>query len=208
MQNEKILTAGKPLAADGKALIMLHGRGATAADILSLANYLNVSEFALFAPQAANFSWYPHSFLAPRQNNEPWLTNSLTIVHELVLEIVAAGLTRKQIFFTGFSQGACLTLEYVTRNAQRYGGIAVFTGGLIGDRLYTESYSGDFNQTPFFIGTSDPDPHVPVKRVIESKDLLERMGAHVTTKVYNNIGHTITNAEIEQANTLIFNTRN
>jgi phospholipase/carboxylesterase len=197
-------TAGKDLLGAGKALILLHGRGGSAEDILGLADALPVSDFALFAPKAAAHSWYPYSFMAPINQNEPWLTSALHVVKQLVTDLKNQGIKDENIWFAGFSQGACLTLEFVTRNATRYGGVAAFTGGLIGDRIYTQHYNGDFGNTPVFIGTSDPDPHVPVTRVHETTALLEKMNAKVTERVYPGMGHTITGAEIAEAAGAVF----
>ena len=204
MHSKKIITAGKKLGEAKKALIMLHGRGGSAEDILSLADHLNVKDFALLAPQATNESWYPHSFLAVPASNEPWLGSALGLIKTMVAEITASGINTSDIYFTGFSQGACLTLEFVSRNATKYGGVAAFTGGLIGDTIYPENYTGDFAGTPIFIGTSDPDMHVPVERVNASATLLESMNAVVTKKIYKNMGHTVTGDEILQANNYVF----
>jgi phospholipase/carboxylesterase len=201
---KKIVTAGKNLEDVQKALIMIHGRGADANDILSLAGYLDVDDFALLAPQATNHSWYPYSFMAPVSQNEPWLTSALNLIKDLVKEITEKGIVPENIYFTGFSQGACLTLEFAARNAVRYGGIAAFTGGLIGDAIHPESYAGDFDKTPIFIGSSNPDPHVPVNRVYETTKILEEMNAAVTQKLYNGMGHTISQDEINIANGIIF----
>jgi len=198
-------TAGQPLGTATKALIMLHGRGGSAPDILSLAAHLQVQGFALLAPQAPQNSWYPYSFLAPPAQNEPYLSAALASVAHAVAEAQNQGITQGNLYFLGFSQGACLALEYVARHAARYGGVVAFTGGLIGDRLYLEKYAGDFAGTPIFIGTSDPDPHVPVERVRASTALLISLGAAVTEQVYPNMGHTISPSEIDLANTLIFN---
>jgi len=198
------ITAGKDLIGSGKALILLHGRGGSAEDILSLADALPVDDFALFAPKAAAHSWYPYSFMAPINQNEPWLTGALRVVKQLVTDINNQGISNENIWFAGFSQGACLTLEYVTRNAARYGGVAAFTGGLIGDRIYTQHYSGDFQNTPVFIGTSDPDVHVPVTRVHETTALLQKMNAAVTERVYPGMGHTIVTAELAEAARIVF----
>ncbi|MEO6720038.1 MAG: dienelactone hydrolase family protein [Ferruginibacter sp.] len=204
MHTKKIIYAGKKLAEAKKALIMIHGRGGSGEDILSIANYLTVSDYALVAPQAANNTWYPFSFMAPPQQNEPSLSLALTVLKELCNDIIAGGITAEHIYFLGFSQGACLTLEFVTRNAQRYGGVVAFTGGLIGDKIYSENYKGDFAGTPVFIGTSDPDPHVPVQRVYASANILRSMNADLTEKIYLNMGHTINEDEMEQANKLVF----
>lgn len=198
------IKAGKSLDQAEKVLIMIHGRGGTAQDILSMSGYLNVSEFALVAPQAAGNTWYQQSFLAPREYNEPSLSNALNTIKETVLDLEKAGFSKEQIYFLGFSQGACLTLDYVASNAARYGGVVAFTGGLIGEVVDHRNYHGDFDGTPIFIGSSDPDMHVPVSRVKESTVLLEEMGAMVTEIIYENMGHTISQAEITQVNKLIF----
>jgi phospholipase/carboxylesterase len=204
MHQKEIIIAGKKIAAAKKALIMVHGRGASAQDIMSLSSYFQVDDYALIAPQATNYTWYPFSFLAPREQNEPWLSSALSVLGEIVKDINDAGIPDDHIYFLGFSQGACLTLEYTARNAKKWGGIAAFTGGLIGDELQVENYKGDFNGTPVFIGTSDPDPHVPVDRVRETVDVLNNMNASVTKMIYQNMGHTINEDEIEKANELIF----
>lgn len=188
-----------------KALIMVHGRGASAEDIIGLSPSLNVKDYALIAPQATNYTWYPYSFLAPPKQNEPWLSSALELLNEVVRDINKAGITADNIYFLGFSQGACLTLEFVTRHAKKWGGVAAFTGGLIGDKIYPENYTDDFNGTPIFIGTSNPDPHIPVERVHETTKILKTMNASVTEKIYQNMGHTISQDEIEKANELIFN---
>ncbi|QHT71628.1 phospholipase [Rhodocytophaga rosea] len=204
MHKKQIIQAGKDIKDAKKVLIMLHGRGASAEDILSIASYLKVNDFAILAPQATNYTWYPYSFLMPPKQNEPWLSSAIEVLKEIVKDINEQGISSAHIYFLGFSQGACLTLEFVARHATRWGGAVAFTGGLIGDKIYPENYSGDFNDTPVFIGTSDPDPHVPVERVEESVQVLERMHAQVTKKVYKNMGHTISQDEIDQVNKLIF----
>ena len=201
----ELIKAGKSLDQAEKVLIMVHGRGGSAEDILGLAEHLNVAEFALVAPQASGNTWYPQSFLAPRASNEPSLSNALTTLRETVSYLEEAGFSKSQIYFLGFSQGACLTLDFVASNAARYGGVVAFTGGVIGDQVDHRNYHGDFDGTPIFIGSSDPDMHVPVSRVKESTALLEGMGAQVTEIIYENMGHTISHAEITQVNKLIFN---
>lgn len=204
MHKKQFVTAGKKLEEASKALIMIHGRGASAEDILGLADHFQINEFALIAPQATNHTWYPYSFLVPPSQNEPWLSSALALVKDIVSDVKAKGIKAENIYFAGFSQGACLALEFVTRNAEKYGGVAAFTGGLIGDKIYTENYQGNFSGTPVFIGTSDPDPHVPVERVNESAALLEKMNAVVTKKIYKNMGHTIISDEIDNVNKLMF----
>jgi len=204
MHQKKIVTAGKKLSEADKVLIMIHGRGGSAEDILSLASYLSVDDFALLAPQATNNTWYPYSFMAPPKQNEPWLSSALSLLQEVVEDVERAGIPSSNIYFLGFSQGACLTLEFVTRNAKQYGGVVAFTGGLIGDKIYPENYKGSFNNTPVFIGSSDPDMHVPVERVYATANIMKDMQADVTEKVYHNMGHTINQDEIDQANKLVF----
>ncbi len=203
MHKENIIRAGN-LDDPKKALIMLHGRGSNARDILSVANHLKVADYLLVAPEATNNSWYPYSFLAPQEENEPWLSAALRLVNKATIQIIEEGITKENIYFLGFSQGACLTLEYTARHAAKYGGIAAFTGGLIGDKIYPENYKGNFKETPVFIGTSDPDFHVPVERVYASTNILKDLGATVTEKVYKNMGHTIIPDEINRVNQLIF----
>ena len=204
MHKKQIITAGKKLGDASKVLIMVHGRGGSAEDILSLAGHLEVKDFALMAPRATSHSWYPYSFLTIPAQNEPWLTSALDLLSDIVNDIVTKGISKENIYFLGFSQGACLTLEFVTRHATKYGGVVAFTGGLIGDKIYSENYSGDFLGTPVFIGTSDPDPHVPVGRVNESAAILEKMNAAVTKNIYKNMGHTISQDEISLVNKIIF----
>ncbi len=204
MHKQNIVYAGKKVEDATKALVMIHGRGGSAEDILSVASHLEVADFALVAPQATNNSWYPNSFLAPPASNEPWLSSALDLLATTVSELTGKGIAKENIYFLGFSQGACLSLEFVTRNADRYGGVVAFTGGLIGDKINSQKYGGDFKQTPVFIGTSNPDPHVPVERVHATTNILKDMHADVTEKVYLSMGHTINQDEIDQANKLIF----
>ncbi|MCO5935261.1 dienelactone hydrolase family protein [Mucilaginibacter sp. RB4R14] len=202
--SKQISIGGAPAANAKAALIMLHGRGASALDIMRLAGEFNAKDIAIYAPQATNNSWYPYSFLAPVEENEPALSSALSIIDEVVAQALADGFTADKIYFAGFSQGACLTLEYITRNAKQYGGAVAFTGGLIGEGLNLANYKGDFAGTPVLITTGDPDPHVPVSRVHESFEVLKGMNANVTLKIYKGRQHTISFDEIALANQLIF----
>lgn len=202
--SKNIITSGKPISEAKSVLIMIHGRGATAGDIISLSQYFSMEDFAVLAPQATNQTWYPYSFLSPPRQNEPWLTSAMHVLKEIVRELNDKQISSDNIFFLGFSQGACLMLEFVTRNAVKYGGVVAFTGGLIGDKIYKENYKGDFRNTPVFIGTSDPDPHVPVERVRETSSILKNMNADLNLKIYKNMGHTISQDEIDEANSFIF----
>lgn len=188
-----------------KALILFHGRGGSAEDILSLATSLNVKGFSLYAPQANSHTWYPNSFLAAPELNAGGLVPALEMISHTVSEIQKDGIPKEAIYFLGFSQGACLAVEYVTRNASKYGGVIIFTGGLIGDKIYMENYHGNFEGTPIFVGSSNPDFHVPIERVYATSNILREMGAVVTEKIYNNMGHTINQDEIDTVNSLFFN---
>lgn len=204
MHKKNIQTAGKTLKEADKVLIMIHGRGADASDILGLASHLNVSEYALLAPEATNNTWYPYSFMVEPDQNEPWLSSALNVLKEIVDEVTKQGVADENIYFLGFSQGACLTLEFVARHAKRYGGVVAFTGGLIGDKINPENYSGNLNGTPIFVGTGNPDPHVPIERVNESVSILKKMNANIHQKVYDGRPHTISQDEIDHANRIVF----
>jgi phospholipase/carboxylesterase len=197
---KKIKEAGVSWEEAKKVLIMIHGRGASAEDILSLKEYLNVKETKILAPQATNHTWYPYGFMMPHEQNEPWLSSAIDLLNIIVQDTLNKGFSSEQIFVLGFSRGACLALEFPARNARRYGGIISFTGGLIGEKIYNENYSGDFQGTPVFIGNSDQDPHVPVKRSEDSKKILESMGAKVTLEIYPGMPHTINEDEINFVN--------
>ncbi len=204
MHSKNIITGGKNISEAEKVLILLHGRGGTAHDILSLADNLNTEGFALIAPQATNNTWYPYSFLAPTAQNEPWLSSTLNILEDILSDLKSKEIASENIYFAGFSQGACLTAEFVTRNADKFGGVAIFTGGLIGDQIYLENYKGDFSGTPIFIGSGNPDAHVPVERVRETEKIMNNMNASVHVQIYDNRPHTISENEIVLANKFVF----
>jgi phospholipase/carboxylesterase len=202
---KQVVSAGVPAEQAKKAIIMLHGRGASASGIISLKDHLELDGFAIVAPQAAEYSWYPYSFMAPVEKNQPALDSALEVIDELVDDLKQKGITQENIYFLGFSQGACLTLEYTGRNAGRYGGIIAFTGGLIGEQLVMGNYKGDFNNTPVLITTGDPDLHVPVSRVNESVEILKELNADVTLKIYKGRQHTISGEELVLANAILKN---
>ncbi len=200
---KNIVTGGIPLDQAKKVMIMVHGRGATAESILSLAEYLKVDDFALLAPQANRNTWYPFSFMAPTEQNEPGLSTGLKVLAELLADVRSAGFKEEDIYFMGFSQGACLVSEFVTRNAARYGGLFVLSGGLIGDRLERSNYQGSFEGMPVLLGCSDVDPHIPLQRVNESVDVFEQMNAAVIKKIYPNGPHTVYEDEINEMNKIL-----
>ena len=195
------VTAGDSVMSS--AIILLHGRGGSAADILGLREEFGFDAVKYFAPEAAGHSWYPYSFLAPLERNEPWLTQSLAKVGETVAVAESQGMARENIVIAGFSQGACLATEFVARNAGRFGGLIAFTGGLIGPPGTGFRYGGSLEGTPAFLAAGDPDPHVPWQRVEESAKVLTQMGAAVTLKRYPGLPHTIARDEIEEAKKLI-----
>ena len=200
---KQVVFQGVPLASAKKAMILLHGRGASAASILSLQEYLDLEGFALLAPEATNHTWYPYSFMAPVEQNEPWLSSAIELIAELVADCKAAGIPESGIHFLGFSQGACLTLEFAARNAARYGSVTAFTGRLIGEKINRDNYAGAFIETPVFIGCRDRDMHVPVERVYASTNILTEMGAKVIEKIYPGMGHTINEDEISIVNSIL-----
>lgn len=191
---------GLPVTKATKAAILIHGHGATAQSILSLGTYLHLDDFALLAPQAEDNTWYPYSFMASDESNAKSLNDSLGKIQKVYDHLTDHGLSPDQIYFIGFSQGACLSLDFAARNAQKFGGVIAFTGGLIGEKLKKENYSGDFRNTPIFIGSSERDIHVPAERIEASADLLREMGAEVTVKLFSDPQHTIRQEEIDWVN--------
>jgi len=196
-QGQPVLTAGAPMDQAQAAMILVHGRGATAESILMLAQEFDQENVAYLAPQAANQTWYPQSFLAPIAQNEPGISSGMMAIADLIQKIEAAGLPASKIMLLGFSQGACLSLEYVARHAQRYGAVFGLSGGLIGPDGTPRDYEGDLAGTPIFLGCSDVDFHIPKERVWHSADVLTRLGGDVTTRLYPGMGHTVNQDELE-----------
>lgn len=202
-QGLPVLTAGEPLANARAAMILVHGRGATAADILLLAGELPRPGFAYLAPEAANNAWYPNSFLAPLASNEPYLSSALAVIASLLAQAEQAGIPAERTIIAGFSQGACLLLEFVARHARRYGGIIALSGGLIGPDGTPHDYPGSLAGTPIFLGCSDIDPHIPRERVLLSAEVFQALGGQVTAKLYPRMGHTINRDEILLARSIV-----
>ena len=195
-QGQPVLTAGEPLDKATAAMLMLHGRGATAEDILALSAELQQPGFAYLAPQAAGYSWYPNSFLAPIESNEPGLSSGLAVIASLLAKLAQAGIPPERTILLGFSQGACLSLEFAARNARRYGGLAGLSGGLIGPDGTPRDYPGSLAGTPVFLGCSDVDFHIPKERVEFSAEVLRKLGGNVTVRLYPRMGHTVNHDEI------------
>ncbi|AQG81467.1 alpha/beta hydrolase [Spirosoma montaniterrae] len=199
-----IITAGKPLEEAGKVMILVHGRGSSARDILSLSEHIRDKDFAFVAPEATGNTWYPFSFLRPMNENEPYLSSALQVLTSLRARLQSDFNVRpSQMYWLGFSQGACLMLEFVARNAMEYGGIFGLSGGLIGPDETPRNYEGTFENTPVFLGCSDTDSHIPKERVLETEATLRRMGANVTAKLYPNFPHSINEDELNFVNLLI-----
>lgn len=201
-QGQVVVEAGAPLTRARAAMILVHGRGASAADIMTLGAELTYPGFAYLAPQAAGGAWYPYPFTAPLDDNEPFLSSALEVVASL-LDSVEKVIPADRVILLGFSQGACLTLEFAVRHARRYGGVAGLSGGLIGPDGTPRDYQGTFDRTPVFLGCSDVDPHIRKDRVLEAADVFRRMGAEVTVKLYPQMGHTVNADEIEAVQAMV-----
>lgn len=199
----EVLYQGPPITKASKALILLHGRGGTASSILELADRICDNDFYIAAPQATHNTWYPYSFMEEEERNEPYLSLSIQEVNKLI-DQTAKYIPKHRIFIAGFSQGACLALEVATRSAEQYGGIIAFTGGLIGRIVDENKYQGDFRGTKVFISDGDSDPHIPLVRAEQTKELMEKRGANVTLKIYKGRPHTIIEDEIKYVKENIF----
>ncbi len=195
-EGQPLLTAGESLDRATAAMVMVHGRGAAAEDILALAAEMNQSGFVYLAPQAAQNSWYPNSFLAPIPSNEPGLSSGLAVIASILAQLAEAGISAERTMLLGFSQGACLSLEFAARNAQRYGGLVGLSGGLIGPDGTPRKYAGSLEGTPVFLGCSDADFHIPKERVEHSAEVLQRLGGNVTKRLYPRMGHTVIRDEV------------
>lgn len=202
-QNQPVVVAGTPLEQAAAALILVHGRGATAQNILELADWLRHPELAYLAPQASGNTWYPYSFLAEIELNEPGLSSGLAVLSNLVEQVQMAGIERGRIIVGGFSQGACLASEFVARQAEPLAGLLAFSGGLIGPPGTPRDYAGSLSGMPAFLGCSDIDPHVPLPRVEETAAVLATLGAQVDKRIYPGMGHTINEDELSAAQALI-----
>jgi phospholipase/carboxylesterase len=199
----EIISAGLPLDQASKVAILIHGRGASASGILTLRDHLNLDDFAVLAPEAVGNSWYPYSFMAPEESNEPAYSLAIQQLRDITDDLYNTGFTSEQIYLIGFSQGACLSLEFSARFAKKYGGVIAFTGGLIGQKIQSEKYSGSFEQTPVFIGSSKQDFHVPLERIKLSAELLVQMTANVKTLIFEDSNHTIRKEETDWVNSNI-----
>jgi phospholipase/carboxylesterase len=202
-QGQPIARAGAPLSQAKAVMILLHGRGDSAQGILSLAELVAQADLAYLAPQAARHSWYPYSFLAPLADNEPWLSSALQMIADLLGSVAQAGFPPDRVVLLGFSQGGCLALEFAARSARRYGAVIGLSAGLIGPDDAPREYGGSLAGTPILLGCSNIDPHIPLDRVHESARLLRRMRGEVTEQIYDGMGHTINDDEINLIRDLV-----
>ena len=204
-QGQQLVTAGTPLSDATAAAVLVHGRGATAQSIVQMGLDVHEEGLALLAPQAARNTWYPNSFLAPVENNEPGRSSGLQAVDDAVERAVEAEISRESVLVGGFSQGACLASEYVARNPRRYGGLAALSGGLIGETVDPQSYDGDVEGTPVFVGCSDVDPHIPIERVHATTEAFELLGGDVDERIYEGMGHGVNQDELDAVGDLVAN---
>lgn len=202
--DQPVARGGALLESAEATLVLVHGRGGTAAGMIPFGREVAAraeaaGRVAFLAPQAADFEWYPRSFLAPIEENQPGLDSGLARLERIRVDLEAAGIPAARLVLLGFSQGACLASEYAARNPRRYGGLVVLSGGLIGDRVDAGRYSGSFDGAPAFLGCSDRDPHIPVERVRETARVLEGLGAAVDERIYPGMGHTVNDEELDRA---------
>lgn len=202
-EDQPVSTTGASITEASVAVILVHGRGATADGMIDFANTFDHDSVAYLAPQASRGTWYPNSFLAPVETNEPGRSSGLAVIHRLLDRTEAEGISIARVLVLGFSQGACLASEFVARNPTRYGGLAALSGGLIGAEIDRDEYDGDLTGTPVFLGCSDRDPHIPETRVHETAAVFEQLGAEVTTRIYEGMGHGINEDEIEHVDRMI-----
>jgi len=200
---QPLATTGVPLGKSPVALIMVHGRNAAPANILSLVPSFGRPDLTYLAPAAAGGTWYPLSFMAEKEKNEPGLSSAQWVLDQLVRHVVDSGVRKDRIVLLGFSQGACLSAEFAASHADRYGGVVLYSGGLIGPPGTTWNYPGSFGGTPVFLGCSDVDAHVPKTRVDESAAVFQRIGATVTERIYPGMGHLVNDEEISFTRTLL-----
>ena len=199
----EVIGAGAPIGAARAAMLMVHGRGASARSILELAGAFDALDVAYIAPEAQSGSWYPYSFMSPISRNEPHLSNALQTLSGVVEDLEREGMPTERIVLLGFSQGACLALEFAARNARRFGGVIALSGGLIGPEGTPRNYPGSLQGTPVFLGCSDVDSHIPLARVHESTDVLSKLGGDVTEKIYPGMGHTIVLDEVDHVKKIL-----
>lgn len=206
-QGQRVVRTGAPVEQAKGAVVMVHGRGATPESILTLAQALDGPDFVYLAPGAAGNTWYPNSFMAPIPSNEPGISSGMQAIADVLEYLEENGIPAERTVLLGFSQGACLSSEFAARNARRYGGVATLSGGLIGPPGTPRDYAGSLDGTPVFLGCSDVDFHIPKERVEESAQILERLGAEVTMRLYPGMGHLVNDDEIAHVQRILDDVR-
>lgn len=204
-QNQQVATAGSNLEDADIAMILVHGRGASAQSMLMFSDQFRAENVHFSALQANNHTWYPRSFMAPKEMNQPGIKSGIQAIHDQITVVEETGIPLDKIILLGFSQGACLTTEFAARHPRRYGGIVGFSGGLIGQHIDPKNYSGSMEQTPIFLGCSDQDPHIPQERVDETEQVFRQLNGDVTKRIYEGMGHTVIQDEIDFVNELLNN---
>ena len=207
-QESEIAEYGASLSHSKAAMVMVHGRGATAQSMFPLADEFAQPDFHYRAPQAHNHTWYPYSFLAPKEQNQPGISSGIQVLHDLLNNITATGIPAEKIILLGFSQGACLATEFAARHPQKLGGVVAFSGGLIGPEVDASNYAGSMEQTPAFLGCSDRDPHIPKERVDKTEEIFSKLNANVTKRIYEGMGHTVNKDEIKAVRGMMANVLN
>ena len=202
-QNQQVVTGGVDIDQARAAVILIHGRGASAQSMLMFADEFDVSDIHYRAIQAKGHTWYPRSFMAPKKMNQPGIKSGLQAIYDQINDLNEAGIQTQKIVLLGFSQGACLTTEFAARHPQRYGGIIGLSGGLIGDEVDPQNYKGSMEQTRVFLGCSDRDPHIPQERVDLTDKVFQNLGADVTKNIYVGMGHTVNQDEINHVNHIL-----
>ncbi|WP_138430844.1 alpha/beta hydrolase [Fodinibius saliphilus] len=202
-QNMQVVTGGVSTEKASLAMILTHGRGASAQSMMLFADEFERDDIHYRAIQARRHTWYPRSFLAPRENNQPGISSGLQAIYNQISELNKSGIATDHIALLGFSQGACLTTEFAARHPQRYGAVVGFSGGLIGDMIDESAYEGDLDKTPVFLGCSNRDPHIPQERVECTARILQQLNADVTKKIYKGMGHTVNEDEISEVNKIL-----
>jgi predicted esterase len=202
-RGQPVLATGAPLSEATGAVIMIHGRGAGAEDIIGLSGAIDRPGLAYLAPEAAGRVWYPRPFMTPVAGNEPWLTSAKGVIAAIIAEIARNGIPLERTALLGFSQGASLSLEYAARNPARYGGVLALSGGLIGEAIPLSSYSGSLEGTPVLVACSDVDQFIPLQRVQDSAAVMAHLGADVTERIYPRMGHTIVPDEVAQVRRIL-----
>lgn len=202
-QNQKVVAGGVDLSDAEVGMILVHGRGASAQSMLMFSDEFDRDAIHYRAIQASRHTWYPHSFLAPKEKNQPGISSGLQAIYDQISQLNDAGIPTERVVILGFSQGACLATEFAARHPQRFGAVIGLSGGLIGNEVAVENYSGSLEQTPVFLGCSDRDPHIPQERVDVTEQIFLQLEGDVEKRIYKGMGHTVNEDEILRINLIL-----